>query len=103
MTDQPDLADDLLRGGEALAREIYGSTDPAAVRRIYHEQARWPIFKLDDTGVLYGLRSRISAHLAAKSAEKEAQMAAAAKEAALKAAKPKPRRRRTRSSATKAA
>jgi hypothetical protein len=90
-----------LRGAEALALEIYGNNEPATVRRIYHEQDRWPIFKLDETGVLYGLRSRIRAHLAAKSAEKEARIAAAA--ASKPSVRPKPRRRRRSRPANRAA
>jgi hypothetical protein len=78
MSDQLDLADDLLRGGKNLAKEIYGKDDPKHVRKIYHEQDKWPIFQLDDSGVLYALRSRLRAHLEAKSAEKEARIAAAA-------------------------
>jgi hypothetical protein len=94
LTDQPDLANDLLRGAKALALECYGTDDAAAVRRIYHEQERWPFFKLNETGVLYGLRSRIRAHLAAKSAEKEARIAAAAANpVTVKSTGPKPRRR----------
>src|SRR5262245_50516400 len=95
MADQSDLAADLLHGGREIALAIYGSADRATLRRLYHEQDRWPIFKLDNSGVLYALRSRIQAHLAAKSAEKEAQILAAAQAApARKAAKAKPRRRR---------
>jgi hypothetical protein len=92
MVDQANLADDLLRGAQAIAQEIYGSNDEPTVRRLYHEQDRWPIFKLDDTGVLYALRSRLKAHLIAKSQEKEARIAAAAKTTAV--VRSKPRRRK---------
>jgi hypothetical protein len=101
MSDQLDLADDLLRGGQDIAKEIYGKSDRKAIRRLYHEQERWPVFKLDDTGTLYALRSRIRAHLEAKSAVKEARIAAATKTTAKTTAQPPRRRRRTRS--TKAA
>jgi hypothetical protein len=82
MPDQPDLADDLLRGAKVIAKEIYGEDDRKAIRRLYHEQDRWPIFQLDESGVFFALRSRIRAHLQAKSAEKEARIAAAAEEVA---------------------
>src|SRR5262245_52781128 len=97
MTDQSDLAEDLLYGGQEIALAIYGKKDKATVRRLYHEQARWPIFKLDDSGVLYALRSRIKAHLAAKSAEKEAQILAATQAAAgRKTVRPKTPPQKTR-------
>jgi hypothetical protein len=105
MADRSDLAGDLLRGGREIALAIYGSSNKAAVRRLYHEQDRWPVFTLDESGVLYALRSRLQAHLEAQSAEKEARILAAAKAApAVKGAtRPVPRRRRTRSSASNAA
>jgi hypothetical protein len=93
MSDQLDLADDLLRGGKVIAKEIYGEDDRKAVRRLYHEQAKWPIFQLDDTGFLYALRSRLRAHLEAKSTEKEAYIAAGAGKTT---AQPPRRRRRPR-------
>jgi hypothetical protein len=91
---------DLLRGAKAIALEIYGDDGPAAVRRLYHEQNRWPIFRLEDDGVFYALRSRLRAYLLARSSEKEAQIDAAA-QAEVKADRLKPRRRRVRSSAHK--
>ena len=106
MADQSDLASDLLHGGSEIALVIYGKNDKATVRRLYHEQNRWPIFKLGDSGVFYALRSKIQAHLEAKSAEKETKiLAAASSAAALKAAKTqaKPQRRRpVRSSSNEA-
>jgi aspartate oxidase len=93
MSDQRDLAGDLLRGAKVIAMEIYGANDEKAVRRLYHEQANWPVFQLDDAGVLYALRSRLRAHLEAKSAEKEARIAAASKTTG-KTAPTAPRRRR---------
>ena len=106
MADQSDLASDLLHGGSEIALVIYGKNDKATVRRLYHEQNRWPIFKLGDSGVCYALRSKIQAHLEAKSAEKETKiLAAASSAAALKAAKAKakPQRRRpVRSSSNEA-
>ena len=88
-----DLASDLLRGAKNIALELYGSDDPAAQRRVYHEQDRWPIFQLDESGVLYALKSRLRAHLEAKSIEKESRIAAAASTSDLKASKPRRRRR----------
>jgi hypothetical protein len=102
MSDQRDLAGDLLRGAKVIAMEIYGANDEKAVRRLYHEQANWPVFQLDDAGVLYALRSRLRAHLEAKSAEKEARIAAAASKITGKTT-PVPPRRRRRSRPNKAA
>jgi len=101
MSDSGDVAavsSDLLRGAEEIAAEIYGDTSPTAVRRIYHEQARWPVFKLDSSGVLYALRSRIRQHLETMSANKEAAIATA--QVAAQESKPlRRRRRRARASA----
>jgi hypothetical protein len=97
MSDQFDLADDLLRGGKVIAKEIYGKDDRKHIRKIYHEQNKFPIFQLDDSGVLYALKSRLRAHLEAKSAESEARIAAAAKTTV------QPPRRRRRSRPNKAA
>jgi hypothetical protein len=94
MSDQLDLADDLLRGAREIAKEIYGEDDRKAVRRLYHEQDRWPIFQHDDNGALYALRSRIRAHLHAMSAAKEAAIAVAS--VAKTTPAPPRRRRRTR-------
>jgi hypothetical protein len=97
MSDQPDLAGvhgDLCRGAKEICLEIYGVDDEPTVRRLYHEQDRWPVFKLDESGVLYALRSRIKAHLLAKSMEKEAAIAAAVKSPAPNAAPLKRRRRK---------
>jgi hypothetical protein len=94
MADQSGLASDLLRGAKSI-----GSDDSAAQRRVYHEQDRWPIFQLDETGVLYALRSRLRAHLEAKSIEKESRIAVAAKTSDVKATKPKRRRRTSPSDA----
>jgi hypothetical protein len=101
MSDQFDLSDDLLRGGKALAKEIYGKDDHKHIRKIYHEQNKFPIFQLDDSGVLYALRSRLRAHLEAKSAEKEARIAAAASKTKTIPVPPR-RRRRTRFTKTAA-
>src|SRR5262245_26517494 len=95
MTDQP-VSADLLRGVKEIALEIYGSADKATVRRLYHEQDRWPLFKLDKSGVLYGLRSRIRAHIAAKSAEKEARIAFADTAIQKKTVRPPRKRRRAK-------
>ena len=92
------LAPDLLRSAGEIAAEIYGADTPANRRRLYHEQDRWPLFRLEDDGVLYALRSRLRSFITAKSTEREAQIAAAA--GVLSEAKiprqPKQRRRRKR-------
>lgn len=69
---------DLLRGAGQITAEIYGEDTPANRRRLYHEQGRWPIFRLADDGIMYALRSRIRSLLEAKSMEREAQIAASA-------------------------
>ena len=102
MSDQLDLSDDLLRGAKVIAKEIYGEDDRKAIRRLYHEQDKWPIFQLDDSGVLYALRSRLRAHLEAKSAEKEARIAAANKTTGKTTPAPPRSRRRTRFTKTAA-
>jgi hypothetical protein len=97
MADQSDLAGDLLRGGKQIARVLYNDDSPEAVRRLYHEQRLWPVFQLDENGVLYASRSRLLAYIAGKSAEAEAK-AEAHRLAGTKptpiSKPPKPRRRR---------
>jgi hypothetical protein len=98
MADQS-AGEPLLRGGQRLALEIYGDDSEEAVRRFYNEADQWPVWKMNRGGPYYGLSSRIQAAKAARSAEKEAQIAMAAAKglSAPKAAKP---RRRVRSKAT---
>ena len=70
------LKDDLLRGARRIARELYPADESEkALRRVYNEQHRWPIWSED--GVLFALRSRLRAHAEAKSAQREAEIAAA--------------------------
>jgi hypothetical protein len=88
------VADDLLRGAGEIVVEIYGEDTPANRRRFYHEQGRWPCFKLDPTGVLYALKSRLRAHCSLKSAEAEGRITAAANAKATAAVVKAPRRRR---------
>ncbi len=100
MPDQPDLASDLLRGARAIAEEIYGPSETEdeskkKARRLYHEQDRWPVFRPDDTGILYALKSRLRAHLHAMSIAREAEIAAA-KTAVKPTTQPQRRRRRSR-------
>jgi|HubBroStandDraft_6_1064221.scaffolds.fasta_scaffold814944_2 hypothetical protein len=76
----PTTTSDLLRGAGQICIELYGTDTPANRRRLYHEAPRWPLFRLEDDGVFYALRSRLRAFVEAKSAEREAQIAAAAAE-----------------------
>jgi hypothetical protein len=76
----PTTTPDLLRGAGQICIELYGADTPANRRRLYHEAPRWPLFRLEDDGVFYALRSRLRAFVEAKSAEREAQIAAAAAE-----------------------
>jgi hypothetical protein len=78
MTDQLDLADDLLRGAAAIAQEIFGTSSRKAQRKVYHLQSQLPVFQLDEDGTLYALRSRLQDHFKARSFEKEQRIAAAA-------------------------
>jgi hypothetical protein len=102
----PGLADDLLDGGAAICKELYGSATRADLRRLYYQASQLPVFQLDNSGRFHALKSRLRAHLEAKSAQSEARIAAAAAEAAAeaaaKAAAKSPRRRR-RSRPNKAA
>jgi hypothetical protein len=68
---------DLLRGAGEIVTELYGADTPVNRRRLYHEQDRWPLFRLESDGVFYALRSRLRAFVEAKSAEREAEIAAA--------------------------
>ena len=90
--DFPELADDLLRGAQAIGEELYGPDDPHAARKVYNNQDRLPVFKLEGSTILLALKSRLRAHLAAKSMEKEQRIAAAAVVAPLKTAQPERRR-----------
>jgi hypothetical protein len=96
MSDPTDPAKDLLRGAKAIALAIYGKDDKATVRRIYHdhEKSRWPIFRLDDTGMLFALRSRITAHTRNQSLAMEAQLLAGKARDTYRPKPAKPRRRR---------
>jgi hypothetical protein len=98
MSDQTGLADDLLRGAEAIAKELFGARKYK--RKVYHLQDQLPVFQLDKAGVgvLYAFRSRLRAYLEAQSAVKEQHIAAAAAVKPVVATsspfKPKPRRGR---------
>jgi hypothetical protein len=88
------MESDLLRGAGAIAIVLYGEDTPSTRRRLYHEQNNWPLFRLANDGVLYALKSRLHAFLAAKSAEREAAIAANAALAEAEAGQPKLHRRR---------
>lgn len=109
MAGPSDLAADLLSGGAEICTDIYGRADKSTLRRFYYEVAcgRWPVFRLDNdsNSVLYALRSKLRAHVEAKTAEREAKMLAAEKATSVrKVAPPKAhRRRRARSPASNAA
>jgi hypothetical protein len=93
MSDPTDPAKDLLRGAKAIALAIYGKDDKATVRRVYYEAPRWPIFRLDDSGVLFALRSRIAAHARNQSLALESRLVAGQRPMPVKS------RRRRRSAA----
>jgi hypothetical protein len=109
MADPSDLAADLLSGGAAICTVVYGQADKVTLRKFYYEvsRGRWPVFRLDNdsNSSLYALRSKLRAHVEAKTAEREARMLAADKVAAVRKTTPSRsrRRRRTRSPANEAA
>jgi hypothetical protein len=74
--DSPELSEDLLRGAQAIGEVLYGPDDPHAARKVYNNQDRLPVFKLEGSTLLLALKSRLKAHLAAKSMEKEVRLAA---------------------------
>jgi hypothetical protein len=78
MSDQTELASDLLRGAAAIAEELFGESDRAAQRRVYHLQDQIPVFRLGESGTFFAFRSKLREHLQAKSLEKEAKIAATA-------------------------
>jgi len=101
MADRSDLAADLLTGGAEICTDIYGRADKSTLRRFYYEVAcgRWPVFRLDNdsNSVLYALRSKLRAHVEAKTAERQAKMLAAAKAASVSKPPKAGRRRRIQS------
>jgi hypothetical protein len=100
MADPTDLAADLLTGGADICTDIYGNAEKQTLRKFYYEVSlgRWPVFRLDNDShsVLYALRSKLRAHIAAKTAEREAKMLALAAAKAASASKPSKSRRRRR-------
>jgi hypothetical protein len=107
MAGSSNLAADLLRGGREIAQEIYGNADPSMLRRFYYEVSRgvWPVFRHDENGTMYALRSAIKNRVEAMSAAQEVKLLTAAKTVPTqKVAPPKSRRgRRARSPANTAA
>jgi hypothetical protein len=98
MSDQPsaeaaktNAEGDLLRGGKPIARVAYNDDSPKAVRRLYAEMARLPVFQLTPRGPLFAFRSRLLKHFEALSLAKEQQIVEAAMRtaAALPTAQPK--------------
>jgi hypothetical protein len=85
------LEGDLLHGAQAIGEVLYGPNDPHAARKVYNNAERLPVFKLEGSTILLALRSRLTAHLHAKSLEKEERIAGAKPAAVTKAA---PKRRR---------
>jgi hypothetical protein len=88
--DFTELSGDLLRGAQAIGEVLYGPDDPHAARKVYNNKDRLPVFTLEGSTILLALRSRLAAHLHAKSSEKEERIAAT-KPAAIKADAPKRR------------
>lgn len=97
-----ELAGDLLHGAQAIGEMLYGRNDPHAARKVYNNQDRLPVFKLEGSTILLALRSRLTAHLHAKSAEKEQRIMGARPAPVVKAA-PKQRRRQAQKGVTQSA
>jgi hypothetical protein len=114
MADQPGLRGKLLRSGDQIAPlvypELYKKDSRAAIRKLYNEWRRYPIFQLGDNTELLALEDRLLSFLEARSAAAEvaAELAASESKAALpsplKGAPPKgSKHRRARSPANNAA
>jgi hypothetical protein len=71
-----------LRGGRPIARIIYNDDSRTAVRRLYNEMDRLPVFQLTPRGPLYAFESRLLKHLEMLSSAKEQEIAEAAMRAA---------------------
>ena len=96
MTDHPDLADDLLRGGDRIAEYLYADDyrrkPEATKKRTYTEctKGMWPTFTLPGSTVLLALKSQLREYALNRTRETEAKIAAAAmKPAIVKSVKPK--------------
>jgi hypothetical protein len=59
-----DLADDLLRGAEQIARYVFGKKDRKHKRKVYYEyeMQRWPIWKDGDGMEIVSRKSLLNAH-----------------------------------------
>jgi hypothetical protein len=91
---EPELASDLLHGAQAIGEVLYGPNHRHAARKVYNNQDRLPVFKLEGSTILLALRSRLTAHLHAKSSEKEERIAATTTTKPVAAIKAAPKRRR---------
>jgi hypothetical protein len=90
MSNQPvDPDNDLMRGAERIAAFIYQDDSPQAVRRLYHEASRLPVFQNVKGGPLHALKSRLLKHFEALSIVKERQIAEAAQPPAAPSATPR--------------
>jgi hypothetical protein len=60
------LADDILRGAEAIAQELYGDKTPASRRKVYHvaENGKLPTFRLG--AILCARKSKLLAWIIAQ-------------------------------------
>jgi hypothetical protein len=106
MADQPGLRGKLLRSGRQIAPlvypELFEKNPIAAIRKLYNEWPRYPIFQLGDNTELLALEDRLLSFLEARSAAAEvaAELAASDPKAALPPPPKVRRRRRARSSAS---
>jgi hypothetical protein len=109
MADQSGPRGKLLRGARQIAPlvypELFEEDSLAAIRKLYNEWRRYPIFQLGDNTELLVLEDRLQSFLEARSAAAEvaAEMATADPKAALPPPPKARRRRRVRSSAFVAA
>ena len=65
-----------LRGGKPIAR-VFWASSRKAVRRLYNEMDRLPVFQVTPRGVLYAFESRLLKHLEMLSDAKEQEIAKA--------------------------
>ena len=110
MADQSGLRGKLLRGARQIAPvlypELYDDDKPEpAIRKLYNEWRRYPIFQLGNNTELLALEDRLLSFLEARSsaAEVAAELTAPEPKAALPSPLKARPRRRTRSPASNAA
>ena len=93
MSNQPSAAERPLRGGKPIARVVYNDDSRKAVRRLYNEMSRLPVFQLTPRGPLYAFELRLLKHLEMLSDAKEQEITEAALRVAAAPPSPPPKAR----------